>query len=120
MEITFLLAVGLLCLFLLIAFFVDYSVYGRWLSDEEIKPFLKHYLAEYHLNPMAYNILSGPFDKNFPFIAKIMIPTFCKYYIHEYGQVPRWTIAHRMITTRRAILLNEKAPVRKVPDINTL
>jgi hypothetical protein len=96
----------LLILLVLISELSAFSVVGKLLSDKETAPFLEARLSEYKLNCLDNTILSHLSAKeDLPYIATLGFTVTSKWYIEDYGRVPRWSEAHKMIKARRDYLL---------------
>lgn len=91
------------------------AVHGKFLSDRETVPYLEKYLPTSNLNRFGNKMLSGMPE----FIADIYPPLCSKWYINNYGQIPRWSKAHKLIEKRHKELLGS-LPVTKKKSLKDL
>lgn len=65
-------------------------VYGSFVDKEVQERYLNKVNVE--RNPFCSSIL---YVDELPFVAKLPLPLFCKYYISDVGTVPRWSKLHK-------------------------
>ena len=78
---------------------ITLSVFGRLISTQKLNEFFEKNLQDYQdefltgerPNRMFYGIAVGNRELRLPFIAKVPMGTFTKWYIQGKGQIPRWS-----------------------------
>lgn len=86
---------------------VSWSVYGKLLSDAELRVFLAKHLPKYELNSIAPHIMMADrmaLEERLPFVAIHSFTPLSKWYFSEWGRVPRWSKASKMLDRRHANL----------------
>lgn len=74
------------------------SVYGKILSDKELVPFLEKHLGDYTINNFSWeNKNKMLYSFNLPYIAERKSSFMVGWHIEDYGQVPRWSKASKII-----------------------
>jgi len=100
MKITILVLIILIIFILVISEPVSRNTYGKFLSDKEVLPFLEKHLKEYQVNDSSWrdgNKMLWNID--LPYIARTpLISFFARWYINDYGRIPKWSKADKMIT----------------------
>jgi len=74
-------------------------IFGRFLYNKEVLPFLEKHLQEYRLNKTSWQ--DGKkclFNMTLPYIAATPLNLFTRWYIQDYGRIPKWSKADKMIT----------------------
>lgn len=97
MLITLLALVVLLFASLAIGELTSRSIYGRYLSDEEVIPYLERHLENYSINEVSYNKMLSGHQHSLPFIAERNLSFATSWYISEYGQILRWSKASKLL-----------------------
>lgn len=98
--------------------FSAWNAYGRrYLKDKELIPFLKKNLNKYFLNsysPDQSILMTYPNDLP-PICKTLLLTPISKWYFgDDFGMVPRWTKASKIIDAYRAELIAKTdKPVKK-------
>ena len=99
MKITILVLIVFLCYIILFEL-AGRNAFGKFLSDEEILPFLEKHLKEYQVNDSSWrdgNKMLWNID--LPYIARTpLISFFARWYIQDYGRIPKSSKADKIIT----------------------
>jgi hypothetical protein len=82
--------------------FAHWSVYGRPVPEDEIDYYLTKYLPDAHLNPYSDN---GPLFCDMPRYVSRSQSVLSKWYIQDYGWIPRWSKWTKVLDAKRAELL---------------
>ena len=70
------------------------QVYGRFLPDSEVLPFIERNRNKYISNGANDGLIYG---LSIPFIAKSPFDPFSKWYINDVGRISRWSMASKMV-----------------------
>lgn len=121
---SLLIVVGILAALPAIDLLCSRIVMGRFLKDSEMNDFVENKLPEYVFNTVSnQKIIRHKSDWDLPSISKV--PSFfgagfvAKYYVMDYGIVPRWTKAHAAIESKYA-QLRATAPKEELKTLNKL
>lgn len=68
----------------------SYSVYGKWLKDEDIQEFYKEAETSGTQNSVSSHWMISLWNSE-TFMAKVALELSCKYYIDGVGRIPRWS-----------------------------
>jgi len=80
---------------LIVAFeFSSRVTFGRIISEHDLNTFLAKHLNGYTLNEQSNTLL---YHSNLPFISKSCPCVSYKWYIENYGRIPRWSKWSRKI-----------------------
>jgi hypothetical protein len=103
-------------LFLVLSESVGVLVLGRFLSDKEMTPFFEKHMHEYIRNGMSEDghMFYGLTAK--PYIAAMWGRVSSKWYINDYGQIPRWSKWHKTLNELQKELKPKKMP-KKLSDL---
>lgn len=82
------------CCILMAADITAYSVYGPVYDNSNFS------LDNYELNLLDKSIISDCGNFNAPYISNVPFSLLFKYYISDYGVVPRWSALHKQIKNK--------------------
>lgn len=122
MFLSLLLSVGLpIALFFIVLEVANRIVYGALITETNLDAFFEKNLKEYsHLNPLSETILSTDWRLSLPFISHTSgwFPVFTsKYYINDFGTIPRWSKWTKVLDGRYADLNANKPPKQSLADL---
>jgi len=77
-------------------------IYGKPISEKTLDIFFRMSLLKYKLNKFNTSMFYG---FNLPYISSISFCIFAKWYVDDYGTIPRWSKWHKIINERHAELM---------------
>lgn len=89
------------------------SVYGFFLSDKEVGPYLDKYLSQTRLNQFGTDMLV-----NLPkYVSKNSFSILARWHVEDYGVIPRWSKWSKVLDARHKELLKIQGYSKKLSTL---
>lgn len=111
---TILFVIGVLVFLAFIVEATHFMVFGWFIPEEELGVYLEKYLPNAQLNEFSKD---GTLFSGFPRYVARTRTFITKWYISDYGTIPRWSKWSKKLDDRRKELLPVVPPKKKLSEL---